>query len=284
MRQNFFEVIGMADVERVHSQMIAWIFESMVLGTKQKSDILSQLTGQPGGYVIRQVSTEHDHIDVIVETEAAVIAIENKIKITEHDQQLDRYAKSLADREVPLVHVYLSLLPEDIANPLWRVRSYRQFHSALARHAFASPANFDQYAFNEYVEAVGHLVDVVELFDEDHRGFPNVFTEGSLTKAEKRVRIASYTTPQNYVRANQLETPLQRHFLRKIRSQIPQLPPVSQVSETRGVALLNIVIAARSVEGIVFDWGVQFQGNTVKLNCYAREYAKSKFEQLPPPN
>jgi hypothetical protein len=162
------------------------------------------------------------------------------------------------------------------------VRSYRQFHSALEQHAFTFPGDFDQYAFNEYVEAVGHLVDVLDLFDRDHRDFLNVFTDGSLTKAEKRIRIATYTTPQNYVRANQLETPFQRHFLGKIRSQIPQSLAGSQISETRGVALLNVVIAARSIDGIIFDWGVQFQGNTVKLNCYAREYATSKFEQLPP--
>ena len=90
MRQNFFEVIGIADVERVHSQMLAWIFGANVLTVEQKSEILSALTGQVGEYAVRQVSTEHDHIDVLIETDSAIIAIENKIKITEHDEQLTR--------------------------------------------------------------------------------------------------------------------------------------------------------------------------------------------------
>jgi hypothetical protein len=234
MRQNFFEVIGMADVERVHSQMLAWIFQATVLSAAQKSEILSELTGHVGEYAVLQVSTEHDHIDVLIETEAAIIAIENKIKLTEHDEQLARYEQSLANHILPRHYVHLSLLPEAITNSRWTVKSYAELHSALVRHAFASPRDFDEHAFNEYVEAVAHLTHVITLFDVDHRQFPNVFTDGSLKKREKLIRVSEYTTTQNYVRANQLETALQRHFLGKVRSQI--LPPsgMSRLSETRG--------------------------------------------------
>jgi hypothetical protein len=281
MRQNFFEVIGMADVERVHSQMLAWIFESTVLAAARKSEILSELTGQAGEYAVLRVSTEHDHIDVLIETEAAVIAIENKIKITEHDEQLARYEESLADHVLPRRYVYLSLLPEAITNSHWTVKSYGELHSALVRHVFASPRDFDEHAFNEYVEAVSHLAGVVALFDADHRQFTNVFTDGGRTKRDKRIRVSAYTTPQNYVRSNQLETALQRHFLEKIRSQILPSSGTSRISETRGVALLHVVVASRSIRGMIFEWAVQFQGNAVKLNCYARDYEKSRCDQLP---
>jgi hypothetical protein len=32
---------------------------------------------------------------------------------------------------------------------------------------------------------------------------------------------------------------------------------------------------------MIFEWAVQFQGNTVKLNCYARDYEKSTCQRLP---
>lgn len=281
MRQNFFEVIGIADVERVHSQMLAWIFGANVLTAAQKSEILTDLTGRVGEYAVRQVSTEHDHIDVLIETESATVAIENKIKITEHDEQLARYQLALERHTLPGRFVYLSLLPEAITTPGWIVKTYGELHSALLRHVFASPSNFDEYAFNEYVEAVGHISDVVAAFDKDHTQFLNVFTDGSLTKRDKQVLITSYTSPQNYVRANQLETALQRHFMAKIRDRIMPSCAVSRIEETRGVALLHAVIASRSINGMIFEWAIQFQGGSAKLNCYARDYAKSTCAQLP---
>ena len=281
MRQNFFEVIGMADVERVHSQMLAWVFDAHVLTSAQKSEVLAELTGRPIKCDEYRVSTEHDHIDVLIETESAIIAIENKIKITEHDQQLTRYQRSLEHHALPQHFVYLSLLPESVTNSMWIPKTYAELHSELSRHAFTSPSNFDEHIFNEYVQAVGHLAAVVKAFDQDHTQFLNVFTDGRLTKRDKRVRVSAYTNLQNYVRANQLETTLQRHFIARIRDRVVPASVTSRIEETHGAAFLHIVIASRSIGGLIFDWAVQFQERTVKLNCSAHDYARSTCNQLP---
>jgi hypothetical protein len=281
MRRNFFEVIGMADVERVHSQMLAWIFEADVLTAEQKSEILTELTGQAGEYAVAEVSTEHNHIDILIETESSIIAIENKIKIAEHDEQLTRYQQALEQTELPRRFIYLSLRPEVLTNPNWIARTYGELHSALLHHQFASPSSFDEHAFNEYVHAVGNLANVLAAFDQDHSRFPNVFTDGSRTKRDKHVLASKYTDQQNYVRENQLETVLQRHFLARIRSRVVPSSAKSSIGETHGVAFLQVVIASRLIRGETFDWAVQFQAKTAKLNCLARDYAKSGRDQLP---
>jgi hypothetical protein len=284
MKQNFFESLGFADVERIHSQMLAWLFESEVLGAAQKSQILEQLVGRADDYEVRKVFTEHEHVDILIETASSIIAIENKIKITEHDNQLVHYQQALEGHTKPRRFVYLSLVPEAISASNWTARTYAELHAALQPHVFRAPSNFGEHAFNEYVEAVGHLTEIVREFDKDHTKFPNVFEDGSLTKRqklEKSRREPEYTDLQNAVRTNQLETPLQRYFLEKIRRRI--LPETNdyRIEESHGVANINIVIVKRSIGESEFDLAVQFQGKTSKLNCYAHDYKNSTRDQLP---
>lgn len=281
MRRNLFEVIGMAGVERIHSQMLAWIFDANVLTAAHKAEILTELTGQADKYVTVRVYTEYNYRDILIETESAIIVIENKIKSTEHDEQLTRYQQALERYALPRRFIYLSLLPEDITNSNWTRKTYDDLHSTLSRHVFTSPSNFDEYVFNEYVHAVGDLVAVVKSFDRNHADFPNVFTEGSLSKHDKCVRVSENTNLQNYVRANQLETALQRHFIAKIRKRVVPSAARYRIEETHGVALLQIVIADLMFDGLKFELGIQFQGKTAKLNCAAHDYANSSCNQLP---
>ena len=283
MRQNFFESLGFADVERIHSQMLAWLFESDVLGPSQKSQILERVVGKAGEYKVLDVFTERERIDILIETVSSFIAIENKIKIGEHDDQLNRYRQALEREAKPSEFVYLSLVPVAICASDWTFKTYAELYDILLQYRFGTPANFPEYAFNEYVEAVGHLAKIVREFDKDHTKFPNVFEDGSLTKREKLEksrREPEYTDLQNAVRTNQLETPLQRYFLEKIRRCILPETADYRIEESHGVANINIVIAKRSIGGSEFDLAVQFQGRTSKLNCYAHDYKNSKRDQL----
>jgi len=285
MRQNFFESLGFADVERIHSQMLAWLFESEILDATQKSQILEWLVGRADDYEVIDVITEHKHVDILIETASSTIAIENKIKITQHDDQLVSYKRAIEqDTKPPHRFVYLSLVPENISASDWTTRTYTGLREVLEPHRFKAPSNFGEYAFNEYVEAVGHLTKIVREFDKDHTKFPNVFEDGSLTKREKLEksrREPEYTDLQNAVRTNQLETPLQRYFLEKIRRRILLKTTDYRIEESHGVANINIVIDKRSIGGSEFDLAVQFQGKTSKLNCYAHDYKNSKRDQLP---
>jgi hypothetical protein len=281
MERNFFEAIGLADVERVHSQVLAWLFESNFLSVAQKSDILAKLVGIAEDCSQLSVYTEHEYIDVLIKTASSLIAIENKIKSAEHDDQLLRCEEALRKKAKSIKLIYLSLCPEIATHRSWIYRTYADLHLALLQHVFISPACFEESAFNEYVKVVQRLVEVVRAFDADHTRFKNVFTDGSLTKYEKRNRPSGYLPDQDFVRRNQLETPLQRYFLTKIRDEILPASADCRVEESHGVALLHVLLAKHPVGGTVFQWAVQFQGTTAKLNCLAWYYDESISDQLP---
>ena len=281
MGLSFFEAIGLADTERVHSQMLVWMFDSSFLSPAQKSEIVAKLTGIAADYSQFSADTEHEGVDVLVQADSSIIAIENKIKCTEHDNQLTRYEKRLREEATSLNLIYLSLCPDTITQPNWTPRTYTALHRALLPHKFASPGCFEQFAFNEYVDVVGSLVEVVEAFDTDHTRFENVFTEGGLTKHAKRNRPSEYPPHQDFVRRNQLETPLQRYFLMKVRNEIPQASSEWRIEESHGVALLHVVLVKGPIGDTQFEWAVQFQGRTAKLNCSASDYKNSTRDQLP---
>lgn len=281
MKQNFFESLGLADVERIHSQTLAWLFGSEVLGAAQKSQILEQLTGEADDCETLEVLTEHEDIDILMETASSIIAIENKIKITQHDDQLEKYQRILERRTKPRRFVYLSLVPEDISTSGWIARTYDHLYTALGPHVFGAPSNFGEYAFNEYVDAVGHLTEIVREFGKDHTLFPNVFEDGGLTKLQKSKLARKETALQKSVRINQLETPLQRYFLARIRKRILPASAEYRIEESHGVANINIVIATRLINDVKFQWAVQFQGKAAKLNCYSSDYRNSTCDQLP---
>jgi hypothetical protein len=282
MERNFFEAIALADAERVHSQVLAWLFESSLLSATQKSEILAKLAGIAEDCSKLIVETEYEHIDVLVETASSIIAIENKIKSAEHGDQLLHYEKALRKKAKSPKLIYLSLCPEAPTRPNWIYRTYDDLHLALSPHIIISPARFEEFAFNEYVDVVGRFVEVVRAFRADHTQFRNVFTDGGVTKHEKRTRRSGSSPYQDFVRRNQLETPLQRYFLLEIHKKLLPACVEYRVEESHGIALLHIVFVKLPIGGREFQWAVQFQGTTAKLTCSAWDYYKSTPDQLPP--
>ena len=269
-----------------YSQVLAWLFESSLLSAAQKSEILAKLAGIAEDCTEVNIDAEREHVDVLLETAWSRIAIENKIKSAEHGDQLSRYEDALRKKanslKKSLKLVYLSLCREAPLRPGWIYRTYSDLHSALLPHLLVSPTCFEAFAFKEYVGVVGRFVEVVRAFDADHTRFKNVFTDGSLTKYEKRNQPSEYMPDRVFVQRNQLETPLQRYFLTKIRDKILPASVDCRVEESHGVALLHVLLARHPIGGTKFQWAVQFQGTTAKLNCLAWYYDKSTPDQLPP--
>ncbi len=115
------------------------------LSAAQKSDILAKLAGIAEDCSQLSVDTEHEHIDVLLNTASSLIAIENKIKSAEHDDQLVRYEEALRKKAKSLKLIYLSLCPETAMHPSWIYRTYADLHLALSPHVFNSPAYFEEF-------------------------------------------------------------------------------------------------------------------------------------------
>jgi hypothetical protein len=98
MNGSFFDKIGIADMEKVHSAVIGWIFsdDCNALNKQQKSNLLCSMFGIRPGQTFSsfEVKVEHHDIDVLIITDNNICwVIENKIKSSQHSNQLDKYYK-----------------------------------------------------------------------------------------------------------------------------------------------------------------------------------------------
>lgn len=95
--KGFFEFIAAADAEKVHSQTIGWIFSNDcdVFDDNEKNVILKELvfgdSKQEIDLTPSKVNVEINDIDILITCRDRLIVIENKIKSSQHSNQLYKY-------------------------------------------------------------------------------------------------------------------------------------------------------------------------------------------------
>lgn len=95
--QGFFEFISAASNEKVHSQTLAWIFSTncTAFTPEVKGALLSQLVGDTMDnakkYIPLKSIAEIEDIDLFIECSDTCLVIENKIKSSQHSNQLYKY-------------------------------------------------------------------------------------------------------------------------------------------------------------------------------------------------
>jgi hypothetical protein len=287
MKNNFFNNLGIASVERIHSQMIAWIFNENFLSSKKKSLILNSLFGLNKDYKDFQALTEYKNIDILIKADNDVFIFENKIKIGHHDNQLENYRDVINKDEMFCTYesefAYLSLIGDDPYLSDWQSIKYQDLLLVFKKAKFKNSSEFNKLAFNEYVHCLEDLISVFNKFNNNHQGFCNVFNDGSKKKWEKiRLKQEGYykNEDQIYIADNQLETTFQRYFLFKIFKNLKINSKLSwHVSESRGNALLHIDVTLDSYDNN-FGFGLQFQGQTFKVVYAKNNYESSNKKEL----
>jgi hypothetical protein len=96
IEKGFFEFIDAADAEKVHSQTIGWMFSEncKAFSYTNKYLILNELIGKNAEVQVTpetKVYVEINDIDIMIEGEDWIIVIENKIKSSQHSNQLFKY-------------------------------------------------------------------------------------------------------------------------------------------------------------------------------------------------
>ena len=262
----FFETIQRAAIEKVHSSAIAWLFSesNQSLLPNQKRKLISDLTKiQTKGKLVRSI-TEYKDIDILIEYEDLVVAIENKIKISEHHKQLKKYGATLRKDFVgkPIIKIFLTLIGEKASINEWLTLTY---DSLLEKLKSLRPSG---EIICDYISNLDLLVNCKNEFLKNHLSFPNVFCNGSMKKHEKAG--LRYTNPTaQYISDNNLETILQRAFLLELKNKVNILSENIFINETRGNALLDYKnpteLQRLELAGEKIDIGIQFQGNTLKI-------------------
>ena len=88
MKLNFFQTIGLADMEKVHSAVIGWMLSEncIAFDKKEKSKLLCQIFGESiTTFNTINVRVENHHFDILIvaeneKTGKIYWVIENKVK------------------------------------------------------------------------------------------------------------------------------------------------------------------------------------------------------------
>jgi hypothetical protein len=263
---SFFSFIQQASIEKCHSAALAWLFSDLnsYLSEEEKREILRKWCKVSACGKVKKVITEYKNIDILVECDDAVVAIENKIKISQHDEQLFRYTQIL-ERDFPtqkILKVLLSLSGEAPHEKDWISLTYDDVLKSLQGVPTTSEI------IKDYIGNLKKLVSAKNGFLADHTDFENVFTDGGKPKHLKSNDDRSLSDTASYISDNGLETLFQKMFFQRIIDGIGFQCTHTMVSETRGNALIDFKSPADlpllTIEGEAIDLGIQIQGNTVK--------------------
>lgn len=292
MASNFFSLISMADVERVQSAVIAWLFSDSckALTLQAKLDALNGIfTIDTNLSHIDEIEalTEFQHMDIMFYlkekgTIKYILVIENKIKSDQHDNQLDRYEQQVKSFGVPYSLVYLTLLPgpnDDNPNDdNWNNVPYEKLHSelwaALMASSVACSSAPDYQIAMSYCESIRILAQTAE-------------------KAMVNPSMMFSSTPAPYIRTYRLRHVLQVYYFRSVKQHIEQeltahlqYQGISQpfkVSVNYGIQSDNAEILVEFTEGYLVnkyldfgasgkgDFSIAFQSGTFKI-AVAKNY------------
>ena len=278
---NFFEALGIADMEKAHTQTMYWILstESEVLTKKDRLNFLNSFFGLTIlDYSKFEVFTEYNKIDLAIAIDNQLVYLENKLKSTQHSNQLKRYDKfinqnyeilrkkeNLVNNEFKPKKLFLSLISEKAESGTWENKTYEELYWSLCKLDLY--LNKENQIFNEYVESLKRLINIFNIFNQDHTKFKHLFKDGCLKKEDKDnnyFKINKYSEEDIYIAKNQLETIFQIYFLRKIGKEITN--DFVDFGETRGTALINIPLNKNiEFKGKSYWFTYQIQGKTRKI-------------------
>lgn len=262
--KSFFEYLGLADAERVHSQFIAWVLSKNcnALDPKERDLLLFNLFGVSGP--LESIQTERNGIDILLVTETDVIVIENKLKSSQHSDQLakyEEYIKKVYSKHIPHFF-FLTLVNEKATQNPWNPLNYSILYKQLSRVKIIPGSNHG-VILTEYLLFLKRLYEVITDFHENVRQYDVVFLDGKKKKHEKKEE--DYKSENEwFIASNQLETILQKSFLIRLVDEVEN--PVGLISETRGDALVDFKIESNlTFEGRLYSTALQLQGETIKF-------------------
>lgn len=282
-------MLGLADQERIHTQVIAWLLTPAYspLENSERATLIFKLFGvytSPKEADDIRVVTELKRLDMVVLHPKVFIAVENKLKSHQGTGQLPAYSieidalKKTLDfvGQVEDVKVFLTFSGEVSNEKDWTSIDYQHVLNALV--SLQLPPGYAA----DYVSLLSTLLKCRDGFLKDHVSHPEIFSRSGLdTLARLTPLQQKANSVEHFVCSNRLE----RIFIERLYREAINTAGFhgAIVTESRGKALIQLnLFEFKFTEGKhVFNAGFQLQGDTIKLNIGAEEYAKSKCDWLP---
>lgn len=284
----FFDAIGTADMERVHSGVISWLLSSkcQAFTITEQSNILNSLFGIQNGTTYKTIEPclEYDHIDIYIKTtdehnNDKEWIIENKVKSSQGDNQLSNYQNNTNINGANAHFLLLTLIDEHPKASNWENKKYSDLSTILRNQSRGGRNAAHCAIIDEYIKTIEQLSNLAKYFIANPQDYPNVFTDASLKKSKKRRNHYQPFTLQ-YISDNNLETLLQKLYFTKVKELIKQDVESKlgsknyewQIGETHGNAEIVIKFIPVNDE-IQFD--IAFQNGTFKY-AVSKDYGDTK--------
>ncbi len=305
----FFEYVGIAGLERLNSQIIAWVFagDNKILTPEEQVRLLNRVfEPKVASTAINAVLTEDRYVDIIIEAEPRVVVIENKLKAGERDRQLETYEehiKNLSDYKERAEFFFLTLIGDmPRSSKSWRPveydRLFKELESILKtkveRGEITEGNGYDYLLLKGYVGTMNRTLNAKKLFlnNHSHGAFERVFSDGGKKKRDKQRLVGNFDASSvndefaamDCIARMNLETAFQRLLYRTIFRRIEEIGDY-MVEESHGAALVSISnLYGFDHDGERYVFGVQFQRNGVKIilevqNCFQKRHKIEPFLQ-----
>lgn len=274
-----------ADKEKIHSQIIYWVLNHNNISFSDKVIFLNDfLNLNLSSKIINpniEVVTEYKSIDILIIIDGNIIAIENKLKSSEHSNQLNKYDEILSnDFSRRTINKYYLTLIDDVKKNGWVAVKYDVLKNSLLKIGFKNDTG-DKFILSQYLQTLTNLNGVSDEFLNNLKNFKCVFEDGNKSKHKKMSKsyksdFGEFSPTQKYISKFNLETILQKAYLINLVKSM-KLEYDYKIEETRGNALIEyIIIPELSYNGNNYEIGVQFQKYTIKVNLVNIEYQSSK--------
>lgn len=283
-KKNLFEMLSNADQERIHTQTIAWLLNpaDSPLNDGQIERLYANLFGNKAKIKINQdleVSTEYDHIDLVIQDSANIIAIENKLKSQQSEDQLKKYSEKLKQINKSgkiITRFFLTFSDEISQSEDWVNLEYKAIHNSIAS------LESNNIYVKDYQTLLKRMLEAKDYFLSDGCDRFEVMRRSGLpTNKRFADLIKSDNEHIKYICNNKLERLFIEMYYRKIMSKLGV--EKWKVEESHGNALIQVYFERINCKykDIKLVPGFQLQKNTIKYNIHEENYKSSRRENFP---
>lgn len=202
-KKGFFEFIAAADAEKVHSQTIGWIFsrDCDVFDDKEKNAILKELLfgtiKSDIDLIPSKVDVEINDIDILITCGDSLVVIENKIKSSQHSNQLFKYEYLTArDKELAWQSYFQWKFPDECNKILSEVNGNKELFLKVIQEQHEKEPYAKEFKWRTDNQIKISYYIYLTLIEEEPLGSENIWNKVSYSKLHEV--LSDYLTQKEH--------------------------------------------------------------------------------------